>query len=1230
METTETVVLELHVSGMKCQNCANKVRSALLQQQNRSHVTHHHHHNNDNDGGGDNDGDAIMDQIEVVEVDVHVDDQVVLVKCRMRRHTTGASVVVESPMIDWDSVRRAMEQRISNVGFNILAPAGPLNLDSRSHLAAAQQTLSVSGMKCGNCQRKVTGLLQGLQDVDPESVNVDLERNTATFRATSSSAAVQVRSRAIDAIRSAGFQVVDHSEHSDHSAILVALDDYTGAASDHPSLQLMDMVHGDGSTKSDQTKKQSDVYSIRDSDDITLLQFVESEPGTMDIDLEDRFEIDMSQMPGFATGVFRISGMSCSACVSKIEETAMAIEGIMSASVNLITHTATVRYKSNAGLADVISNRISSIGYECVLVSEQAHNDDDSGNNVDGVDTASSRTTLHADIEGMTCASCVTTIENHVLQIAGVETATVNLLTKVGTFVFDPNATGARVIIDHINSIGFTATVRKDSDIMAEDAANASNREIALWRRRFIVSALLGIPLFVISMGDMLFSDHSNRAMKVRTVDWLIFLMSTPVYLYGGWHFHSRSYMALRHGYADMNVLISVSTTAAFLYSTLIIFGNILFGISITEFFFETAAMIIAFQNTGKYLEAIAKKRTSHALAELLRLQARSAILLIPKESTNVTGEFPEDDQMQSGFEEREIDIELLQRGDLVKVLPGEKIPTDGVVESGISSVDESMITGESRSVLKEVGSNVIGSTINEDGALIVRATRVGKDTMLAQIMRLVQEAQSSKPRIQRFDDALSRVFVPFIALLASLVFLWWFCISVLGIVPVHWIPSGYNSLLFSLLFSMAILAIACPCALGLATPTAIMVGCGVGAKHGILFKSGEAFETLTQVNYIVFDKTGTLTEGKPTVVHAELYREGEHVTDKPAIEDHDALVTMWNYIGTAESGSEHPLGRSLYGHAKEVCEQNNVRLISSAMQMGELTFTTLPGRGITCIVPARPQASHDVRQSTELNIFIGKRSFVEQSTGMEVPSHSPIIDKMDMEEQHGRTVIWCGVGERVLGFVSLFDVLKADARSVIRMLEEMKIETCIASGDRRMPVKSIAKKLGIRRVLYECLPEQKLQEIKRLQRKGHTVALVGDGINDSPSLAKADVGVAIGAGAEVAIQSADVVLVKSDLGSLITSLDLARKVYNRIKLNHVWALGYNVVLVPLAAGILYPLFKVQVPPLLAAVSMMSSSLLVLGSSLLLNTYRTPFRVRQSRRKKQQRKQRRRALRDTL
>ncbi|ELR21256.1 coppertranslocating P-type ATPase [Acanthamoeba castellanii str. Neff] len=860
------------------------------------------------------------------------------------------------------------------------------------------------------------------------------------------------------------------------------------------------------------------------------------------------------------------TGMTCGACVATIESyVPNAVEGVISISVGLLAERAEVVYDKRTTSPKEIAAAIED-------------------------PTVSS---IKLRIGGMTCASCVGRVERAVTPLPGVLNVSVNLATEVCDVTFTSGQTTLRTLISAISDAGYTATMYVD-DVGAQEKLRRAEMEYL--RFSLIFSTIFSVPVFFLAkIGPHIESLSPLYAGYLHFISVQLILqlmLTTPVQFISGGKFYIGAWKALKHGGANMDVLVSLGTSASYLYS--------LFSMVMCFFlphyqpfvFFETSAMLITFISLGKYLEYVAKGRTSEAIQKLMSLQATTATLIKM-----------EDDEI---LEETELALELIEAGDILKVVPGATVPTDGILIKGQSFVNESMITGESIPSEKTVGSELIGGTINTTGSFFMRATRVGRDTGLAQIIRLVEEAQTQKAPIQGWADKVSGYFVPVVVVLGFIVFCMWLVLTHLDCFPHEMYPPGSNGLLVSLLFAISVIVIACPCALGLATPTAIMVGTGVGAQNGVLIKGGLHLERAYKINAVLFDKTGTLTHGKPTV------------TDTKLLTDKISRKRFFELVGLAESASEHVLARAIVEHAKTQEEID----ITTSQHLVE-NFMAESGKGVCCDI-------QDVR------VFVGKRDWIREATNLTVSEDVEI--KIQEWEGQGKTVVLAALDSRdaayqgkgkekasfdarvegLIGLVAISDTVKPEASATIRFLRSMGIESWMVTGDNRRTAHSIASLVGISplNVFAEVLPSEKARKVVELQSKpqsiydddnlkGFTVAMVGDGINDSPALAQSDVGIAIGAGTDVAIEAAAMVLVKSDLRDVITAIDLSRKTFNRIRLNYLWAMIYNLVGIPLAAGIGVP-FGVMLPPMLAGLAMALSSVSVVMSSLLLKRYKKP------------------------
>jgi Cu+-exporting ATPase len=805
-----------------------------------------------------------------------------------------------------------------------------------------------------------------------------------------------------------------------------------------------------------------------------------------------------------------ITGMTCTTCAATIEKGLAETPGVEKADVSFASEKASIEYDPSKVDLATISHTISQIGYK----------------------VATKKSIF--PVSGMTCASCVARVEEALSSVPGIVSVNVNLASEKATveYVEGTDVAAMRRAVEEAGyGLGSEAAT-------LEDVTTSAQREIRGLRNRFIFAFVLAVVIMTLSMGpDFLWKPY------------ILWALATPVQFWTGWRFYKGAWGALRHKTADMNTLIAVGTSAAYFYSMVAVVAPALFAADIElGLYFDTSSMIIALILLGRFLESRARGQTSEAIKKLIGLKPKTAIVI------------------RDG-KEKEISVEEVQVGDLILVRPGEQIPVDGIVQQGYSSVDESMITGESIPVEKKVGDMVIGATINKMGSFQFEATRVGKDTTLARIIRLVEEAQGSKAPIQRLADVISSYFVPAVIGIAMATFIIWFF---LGPQP---------TLTYALLNFVAVLIIACPCALGLATPTAIIVGTGKGAENGVLIRSGEALEQAHKINSVLLDKTGTLTRGEPKVTD---------IIPAPSFTE----VEVLRLAASAEHGSEHPLAEAIVRAASE----KRLKLFQAS------DFKAMPGHGV--------EATADGKKLLVGNLLLMR------DRGLSLDGLKKEADRLWSQ---GKTVMFLGVSSQIAGVIALADTLKPNAREAVGSLHRLNAEVVMITGDNRRTAEAIGREAGIDRVLAEVLPENKAQEVKRLQDEGKVVAMVGDGINDAPALAQADVGIAIGTGADVAMETGDITLISGDLGGIVTAISLSKRTMKTIKQNLFWAFAYNTALIPVAAGVLYLAFgHTGVPsglhfvfgnygflnPMLAALAMAASSITVVSNSLRLRTFK--------------------------
>ncbi|GFS29563.1 heavy metal atpase 5 [Actinidia rufa] len=863
-----------------------------------------------------------------------------------------------------------------------------------------------------------------------------------------------------------------------------------------------------------------------------------------------------------AKALFSVTGMTCSACAGSVEKAVKRLPGIKEAVVDVLNNRALVMFYPSFVNAETIRETIEDVGFQATLVEDDMNEISTSSQ----VALATEEAQVHYDPKECGTDNSMRMIENSLQALPGVQDIDIDAELKKFSLSYKPDMTGPRNFIQVIESTG---SGRFKAMIFPEGGGRESHRkeEIKQYYRSFLWSLVFTIPVFLTSMVFM-YIPGLKHGMDTKVVNMLTtgeiirWVLSTPVQFIIGRRFYTGSYKALRHGSANMDVLIALGTNAAYFYSVY----SVLRAATSPDFkatdFFETSAMLISFILLGKYLEVLAKGKTSEAIAKLMDLSPDTAILLTLDNGGNV-------------IREEEIDSRLIQKNDMIKIIPGAKVASDGFVIWGQSHVNESMITGEAQPVAKRKGDAVIGGTVNENGVLHIKATRVGSESALSQIVRLVESAQMAKAPVQKFADRISKFFVPLVIILSFSTWLAWFLAGKFSGYPKSWIPSSMDSFQLALQFGISVMVIACPCALGLATPTAVMVGTGVGASQGVLIKGGQALESAHKVNCIVFDKTGTLTIGKPVVVNTRLLKTM-------------VLREFYELVAATEVNSEHPVAKAIVEYAKKFREDEENPAWPEAQD-----FKSITGHGVKAIVRNK-------------ELIVGNKSLM-----LEENISIPVDAEEILEETEGlaQTGILIAIDGELVGVLAISDPLKPGAGEVISILKSMKVRSIMVTGDNWGTANSIAKEVGIDTIIAEAKPEHKAEKVKELQASGYIVAMVGDGINDSPALVAADVGMAIGAGTDIAIEAADIVLMKSNLEDVITAIDLSRKTFLRIRLNYFWALGYNLVGIPIAAGVLFPFTGFRLPPWIAGAAMAASSVSVVCCSLLLKYYKRPQRL---------------------
>lgn len=813
--------------------------------------------------------------------------------------------------------------------------------------------------------------------------------------------------------------------------------------------------------------------------------------------------------------VFSIEGMTCASCAQTVEKAAKKVRGVTQASVNLATEKLSIEYNEPTFSVENLQKAVDNSGYE--LIAQEG------------------KTQTFA-IEGMTCASCAQTVEKAVGKLSGVEKASVNLATEKLQVSYNPSEISVADVTGAVSNSGYAAVLETTD---TQDHSRAEKREKKEKRmkqllNRFGISIIFTIPVLIISMGPMVGMPLPNIVdpmINAFNFSLLQLLLTLPIMVVS-WEYFQKGFKTLFKGHPNMDSLIALGTASAFVYSLAATIGT---GMGYGNFsdllYYEVTGVILALHTLGLFLEERSKGQMSSAIEKLVNMAPKTARVI------------------RNGVEQ-EITVDEVALGDVIRVRPGESMPVDGVVVEGRTSVDESMLTGESIPVEKKSGDEVIGASINKNGSIDYRATRVGSDTTLSQIIKLVEDAQGSKAPIARMADIITGYFVPIVIALAVLA-------------GIAWLIAGQSGI-FALSVIITTLVIACPCALGLATPTSIMVGTGKGAEHGVLIKSGEALETTHNLDTIVFDKTGTLTEGKPIVTD---------ILVTPLITKENLLY----YAASGETGSEHPLGEAIVQKSKE----ENMTLAKPDH------FEAIPGHGIRVEIEGK-------------DMYIGNRKLmIEQKIDL-----SSMEKESDRLADEGKTPMYLSVDGELAGIIAVADTLKENSMKAVKELRRRGVEVIMITGDNKRTAKAIAKQVGIDSVLSEVLPEDKAEEVKKLQEAGKKVAMVGDGINDAPALAQADIGIAVGSGTDVAIESADIVLMRNDLTAVLTAIDLSHTTLRNIKQNLFWAFAYNLVGIPVAMGLLYIFGGPLMSPMFAAVAMSFSSVSVLLNALRLKRFK--------------------------
>ncbi|CAN7993626.1 unnamed protein product [Ixodes hexagonus] len=1043
---------------------------------------------------------------------------------------------------------------VYNAGYSavVVSEQGPPDL--------ASALFSVAGMTCMSCVNSLEALLSGTKGI--EGVRVSLQDGTAAVVFVPSLITTR---QIVEVISGAGFEC--HIKHR-----------VPGDSSESEATPLLKSASI--KTASSSSLKVSEMKSQQQSSPRVFLSAADgrNEP------------LEKCHL--------HVRGMTCASCVSAVEKNMLKLEGVAQALVSLLSERAEVKYDPKKVSPLQLVEATCDLGYQASVIEDLEYQYGE----------------IELSIKGMTCASCVSSIETAVLKQPGVTKASIALSTQRGHFVFDPEITGPRHIVYVIEEMGFEAAPAGVNQTDVDHLTHAA--EIRKWRRAFLISLLCGVPTMVVMVYFMMFADMDSHCCLLPGLsleNLLLFLFATPVQFVGGRHFYMPAFRALRHGMANMDVLVMLATNISYFYSVVVLAYFMAAQADHSPMtFFDTVPMLIVFLCLGRWMEHLAKAgalhfsalHTSNALTKLISLQATEATLVTL------------DDRGETVAEKR-IDVNLIQRNDLIKVIPGEKIPVDGKVTKGTSNVSEAHITGEALPVAKEVGSAVMAGSINENGALLISATHVGKDTTLAQIVKLVEEAQSSKAPIQQLADRIAGYFVPTVVLLSILTLIVWIVVGFSKIDVIHkyygrirGMSDSEVVMQFAFQCALTVLSIACPCALGLATPTAVMVGTGVGATNGILIKGAEPLEAMCKVKCFAFDKTGTITRGTPVLVYVGLLNQAKASTPR-------VLLAL---IGTAESGSEHPIAKAISNYAKQLlmtdvlgtcenfeavsglglsCRVSNLSNILNVASDKSMDFDPhdLPPVEVQHIGKEAAQDSpHDDAWDGAHDILVGNREWMKTNSVV-VPA--AVDSLMCRKEMLGQTVILCSVDGELAGVLAVSDTLKPEASATVRALKEMGFKVVLLTGDNQQTASAIAQEVGIDEVFAQVLPSHKVEKVQQLQSRGLKVAMVGDGINDSPALVQADVGIALSNGTDVAVEAADLVLIRNNLYDVVAAVDLSRKTVRRIRMNFFLASIYNLIGIPLAAGVFMP-FGVALLPWMGAAAMALSSVSVVTSSLLL------------------------------
>ncbi|CAG8582359.1 2334_t:CDS:1 [Acaulospora colombiana] len=1116
----------------------------------------------------------------------------------------GVSLENKEAVVTYDasSISKArIIEAIENVGFTTTSSPSKEKSDGKIISENLTITLPVKGMTCTSCVNSITRALHSVPGIN--SINVSLKDENAIIDYDS---AVISQNGIVERIENCGFQVPIKQQNGQYSeigkstvlpvrgmscnscvnsitnslksipginSVIVNLKDENAFVEYDENLvtekKIIETIKNCGfdvPVTSDSNLKSSLASEFAAFTNITLKNspYQEYHPlKTISTHYFDSEKIKTSQI--------QVSGMTCASCVNNIESHLRVVPGMVSVKVSLLSERATVEYDPDMLSEYQIAEMINGIGFKATLIKPKRED------------------TVELQIFGMQDPSKADMIERELVKVPGVLSVSIEFSTSIATVQFDKVSLGVRDIVDRIDSFGVNALIN-DSSRKIQLESLTRTKEITGWRSAFYRSLMFAIPVFLISMVLPGFGWGSalvdvELLPGIYSGDLICLTLTIPVQFGVGRRFYEASFKALKHGSTTMDVLIVLGTTSAFVFScSTMLYALISFEHERPSVFFDTSTMLITFVTLGRYTENLAKGKTSVALSKLMSLTPTTTIILIKDSKTGET------------IGEKKIPTELVQVGDVVKIVPGDKIPADGTVVSGNSSVDESMVTGEANAVNKKTGDLVIGGTVNIQGALEMEVTRSGSDTALSQIVKLVEEAQTSKAPIQQFADTVAGYFVPAVIVLGVLTFFGWMILSkVMDPLPEIFRESN-NYFMVCLKLCISVIVVACPCALGLSTPTAVMVGTGVGAQHGILIKGGGPLEAGNKVTKVVFDKTGTLTKGQLEVSYFEIMSSDLELTKE----------MFFSIVGAAESLSEHPLGISIANYGKA--------LLGVDVYSAQVTdFESLTGLGIRCTVILNTSSStiNPLTSSTNVaekafDILVGNARYLSHRKNISIPISA--IEKKEAQERLGRTSVLVAINNEFAGIIFLSDIIKPESKLAVGALRHMGISVSMVTGDQMLTAQAIAAQCGIDDVHASVSPKGKTQIVQSLQLEGNVVAMVGDGINDSPALAAADVGIALCSGTDIAIEAADIVLMRSDITDVMAAIDLSRTILRRIRYNFLWACMYNIIGIPLAMGIFLP-WGYHLHPMMAGAAMACSSVSVVCSSLMLKWWSKPIFV---------------------